>query len=157
MTKNMFVRCASTSDAHRCSELLGYLFRQEAEFFPDPETQQKGLEMIFNNPDSGTVFVCEERRSRVITGMVILLYTISTALGKKVALLEDMIVDPGFRLQGIGSMLIEHALRHAASEGIERVTLLTDHDNTAAHRLYETNGFVRSGMIVFRKKISTDE
>jgi len=153
----MLVRCAGADDSDRCCELLEYLFRQETEFFPDPETQQKGLEMIFNNPATGTVFVCEERSSQIITGMVILLYTISTALGKKVALLEDMIVDPAFRLQGIGNMLIEHAIGHAASEGIERVTLLTDHDNTAAHRLYETNGFVRSGMIVYRKKISTDE
>ncbi|MBL6957009.1 MAG: GNAT family N-acetyltransferase [Chlorobium phaeobacteroides] len=153
----MLVRYGNADDSDRCCELLGYLFDQEAEFFPDPETQQKGLEMIFNNPDSGTVFVCEERQSRVITGMVILLYTVSTALGKKVALLEDMIVDPAFRLQGIGNMLIEHALSHAASKGIERVTLLTDLDNTDAHRFYETNGFVRSGMIVFRKKISTNE
>lgn len=151
---NMVIRPAAPDDIGRCSELLGYLFEKEAEFSPDPECQQEGLALIIGNPSSGIVLVCEEKNSRFITGMVILLYTISTALGKKVALLEDMIVDPAYRAKGIGNLLLEGAVNLAEEKGLGRLTLLTDRNNIVAHHLYEKYGFTRSGMVVFRKLFS---
>ncbi len=150
----MAIRPATPDDIGRCCELLGYLFEKEAEFSPDPECQQKGLELIIGNPSSGIVLVCEEKNSRFIAGMVILLYTISTALGKKVALLEDMIVDPAYRAKGIGNLLLERAVNLAEEKGLGRFTLLTDRNNIVAHHLYEKSGFIRSGMVVFRKLFS---
>lgn len=153
----MVIRSATPADIGRCSELLGYLFEKEAEFSPDPECQQKGLALIIENPSSGTVLLCEERNSGSIVGMVTLLYTVSTALGKKVALLEDMIVDPAYRSKGIGNMLLRHAINLAKEKGLGRLTLLTDRGNTAAHHLYEKYGFEQSGMVAFRKLFSYRE
>ena len=150
----MAIRPATPDDIGRCCELLGYLFEKEDEFSPDPECQQKGLELIIGNPSSGIVLVCEEKNSRFIAGMVILLYTISTALGKKVALLEDMIVAPAYRAKGIGNLLLERAVNLAEEKGLGRLTLLTDRNNIVAHHLYEKSGFIRSGMVVFRKLFS---
>ena len=151
----MVIRSATTDDIDRCSELLAALFEQEAEFTPDSQCQKKGLQMIIENPSHGAVLVCEDKNNGFIVGMAILLYTVSTALGKKVALLEDMIVDPAYRSQGIGSLLLQHAVGLAEDMEFGRITLLTDEENKTAHAFYRNNGFVQSGMVVFRKIISS--
>jgi ribosomal protein S18 acetylase RimI-like enzyme len=145
------IRPANTDDLAPCVELLGVLFRQEREFAPDPMAQRKGLEMIIKDPETGAVFICEI--DGVIQAMVVVLLTTSTALGKKVAILEDMVVSPGLRGRGVGTSLVEYAVEFAMNKGCGRVTLLTDHDNEAAHKFYRKCGFVKSDMVVFRKLI----
>ena len=147
----MVIRSATLDDIDRCIELLTCLFGQEAEFSPDPVRQRKGLLMIIQDPSRGNVFVVEDQKRKVITGMAVLLYTVSTALGSKVALLEDLVIDPGYRSQGIGTQLINYAIRFAENEGFARITLLTDEDNGTAHHFYQKQGFSRSDMIVFRR------
>ncbi|MGB0130413.1 GNAT family N-acetyltransferase [Chlorobium sp.] len=145
------IREAVTADIGRCAELLGMLFAAEREFTPDPVAQRRGLELVLDSPQTGRVFVCETGGR--IAGMVMLLFTVSTFLGKKVALLEDMIVDPAFRAQGIGARLIAHSVEFARHEGLGRITLLTDHDNTAALNFYHRAGFTPSSMVVLRKQL----
>jgi len=41
----------------------------------------------------------------------------------------------------------------AKDNDIKRITLLTDNDNQAAHHFYEQNGFMRSPMIAYRKRL----
>jgi GNAT superfamily N-acetyltransferase len=148
-------RIAEIEDIEPCARLLGVLFSQELEFVPDIELQKKGLEMIISAPDTGTIFVCEHEG--MIVGMVMLLSTVSTALGARVAILEDMVVDQAFRCQGIGSLLLQYACKWAESNGVARITLLTDLDNESAHRFYAGKGFKRSDMVVFRKKIDASD
>ena len=143
------IRIATKKDIPECARLLGLLFSQEHEFMPEPAIQQRGLEMIVSNPSVGTVFVCELEGMTV--GMVNLLSTVSTALGQKVAILEDMVVSPEYRGRGIGSLLIGHASDWARHQGFGRITLLTDGDNEQAHRFYGGKGFNRSDMTIFRK------
>jgi len=143
------IRIAENRDTGACARLLGILFSQEHEFTPDIRNQELGLGMIIGNPDTGTVFVCEKDGD--IVGMVTLLTLVSTALGRKVLLLEDMIVDPAWRGRGIGSMLLEHACDWARNHGYGRITLLTDGDNDSAQHFYSEKGFSRSRMAVFRK------
>ncbi|HME45797.1 MAG TPA: GNAT family N-acetyltransferase [Syntrophorhabdales bacterium] len=147
------IRLANADDVARCAELLGMLFSQEREFSPDLEAQSKGLAMIVNNPDAGFVLVYED--GGIIQGMVLILFTVSTALGKRVAILEDMIVTPDFRAKGVGTSLVERALELALDKGCGRVTLLTDHDNEAAHKIYRKCGFTKSDMVVFRMLIGS--
>jgi len=139
------------NDLPRCVELLGLLFSQEKEFNPDPAVQKTGLEMIMGKPETGIVFVCEI--DGIIQGMVIILFTVSTALGKKAGILEDMIVSPDSCGKGIGASLVRHAVDYAKNQGCGRITLLTDNDNGPARRFYEKCGFRKSDMIVFRKLI----
>lgn len=149
------IRIASEQDIQKCAALLGVLFSQEHEFTPDTAAQERGLGMIVRNPSVGRIFVCEQDGE--VIGMVNLLFTVSTALGRKVALLEDMVVLPRYRGQGHGSALIDHACRWAADEGFARITLLTDGDNETAHRFYASKGFSRSDMTIFRKTLKPHE
>ena len=145
-------RTASEPDVIRCAELLGILFSQEHEFSPNAEVQSRALTMIISNPELGRIFVCEIEG--VIQGMVMLLFTVSTFLGQKVALLEDMVVVPAWRGMGLGTKLIDHALDFASREGFGRITLLTDAGNEAAQQFYRSKGFSRSKMVVFRKQLT---
>jgi len=143
------IRRAREGDEARCAELLEILFSQELEFSADAEVQSRALSMITGNPELGRIFVAEI--DGVIEGMVMLLFTVSTFLGKKVALLEDMVVAPAWRGKGLGTLLINRALDFARREGFGRITLLTDRDNDAAQQFYRAQGFSPSEMVVFRK------
>lgn len=145
------VRIAKPADIDACTRLLNVLFSQEHEFAPDLKKQEAGLGMLIGDSSAGTIFVCEADES--IIGMVSLLNLVSTALGKKVAMLEDMIVDPEWRGQGIGAMLLDHACSWARENGYGRITLLTDGDNVPAQRFYGAHGFARSTMVAFRKQL----
>ncbi len=148
----MKIEMATTSNIPTLCTLLDYLFSQEVEFKPDHETQSRGLEMILNNNNVGNIFVAKNNEK--IIGMVILLYTVSTALGERVALLEDMVVSPNERGLGIGSMLLDHAVKYATEEGCKRITLLTDKTNIGAQKFYKQHEFNRSSMIPFRMIIN---
>ena len=148
----MKIEMATTSDIPTSCTLLDYLFSQEVEFKPNHETQSRGLEMILNNNSTGNIFVAKKKEK--IIGMVILLYTVSTALGERVALLEDMVVSPDERKLGIGSMLLDHALKYAAKKGCKRITLLTDKMNIRAQKFYKQHKFNYSSMIPFRMIIN---
>ncbi len=139
---------AELKDIPELRVLLRELFSQEKEFEPDGNAQARGLEAIIGGAEVGVVLVARDETG--IMGMVNLLYTISTALGGRVAVLEDMITAPRCRGRGVGSQLLTFALEYARTQGCRRVTLLTDHDNHDAHRFYETHGFARSSMAVFR-------
>jgi len=139
---------AFESDIPELCKLLSILFKQEVEFKPDTEAQRKALTTIIKNPENGVIFVSRERGK--VLGMVNLLFTVSTALGEKVALLKDMVVLPEARGKGIGSKLLSGAISFANSKGCRRITLLTDCDNRVARQLYAKQGFSNSSMVPMR-------
>ena len=139
---------AIQSDIPELVELLRTLFEQEAEFEPNPEAQRKALIKIIFDPKIGTILLA--RNDEKILGMINLLFTESTALGAKVAILEDMVVLPTFRGEGIGSQLIDYAIGESKKEGCKRITLLTDIENIKAQSFYQKKGFVKSKMTPYR-------
>lgn len=147
----MKIDLATIEDIPQLSILLESLFSQEIEFKPNRDIQSKGLSKIISNPEVGEIIVA--RKSSKLIGMVNLLYTVSTALGGQVAILEDMIVSPDSRGLGVGSKLIDYCLETAMQKGCKRISLLTDSNNTDAHKFYEKHGFVRSSMVTFRKTL----
>ncbi|MDO7598193.1 MAG: GNAT family N-acetyltransferase [Pseudomonadota bacterium] len=110
-----------------------------------------GLESIINNPNTGTIIVARDNGELI--GMVNILYTLSTALGARVGMLEDMVVSKSARDCGVGSKLIEFAFEYAEALGCKRMTLLSDHNNETAHRFYQKHSFSRSSMVVFLKSM----
>jgi len=142
---------ATVEDIPQLCELLRLLFTQETDFQPDRSRQERGLQFIIERPETGRIF-----RTRVggrVVGMVSVLLTISTAEGGCAAWVEDMIVHPDLRGEGIGRRLLRHAIAEARSLGCSRLTLLTDGANTSSMRFYESAGFVRSQMVPFRLKL----
>ena len=146
---NNTITLATLADIPDLCGLLDLLFAQEAEFTPDTAAQQRGLTAITQNPDVGQILIARQAGSKAV-GMVSLLYTVSTALGGRVALLEDMVVTPDTRGQGVGAQLLAQAIALAKANGCLRITLLTDAVNEAAQRFYQRQGFVASPMMPLR-------
>ncbi|MGZ8929204.1 MAG: GNAT family N-acetyltransferase, partial [Methylobacter sp.] len=148
----MQITPANASDIPALCELLNILFAQEADFKPDYEAQSRGLARIISSPEVGLVVVA--RQDGRVVGMVNLLYTVSTALGDRVALLEDVVVSPSVRGFGVGSRLMEHAIQFARLNGCKRITVLTDRENESAQRFYQKHGFGFSAMMPMRLSLS---
>jgi GNAT superfamily N-acetyltransferase len=151
MTTETIVNAAKQDDLPALCSLLQHLFSQEAEFTPNRDLQAQGLSAILADPNAGLILVA--RADDQVIGMVVLLYTISTSLGGRVALLEDMIVAPDQRGRGVGTKLIKQAIANAERDGCRRITLLTDADNELAQQFYRRNGFEASAMRALRRYI----
>src|ERR1700731_1142224 len=115
---------ATIEDLPSLAELLMDLFSQERDFRPDYNSQIRGLRLILEQPSRGRILVL--RSATQIIGMINLLFTISTAEGGFVILLEDLIIHKDFRNQRMGSELLKYALNYAQQKGFLRITLLTD-------------------------------
>ena len=142
---------ANPEDLPQLADLLSELFSLESDFTPDRDKQLRGLRLILDEPALGRLFVL--RIDGQVAGMVNSLITVSTAEGGKVLLLEDVIVSRAYRGGGHGRKLVEHVLAWAKLQGMTRVTLLADRDNTPALDFYRALGFDGSNMVVLRKNL----
>jgi GNAT superfamily N-acetyltransferase len=124
------------------------LFTHESDFRPDYNNQMRGLRLILEQPSRGRIFVL--RSANRIIGMINLLFTISTAEGGFVIVLEDLIIDKNFRGQGMGSELLMYALDYVRQKGFLRITLLTDRISAGSLSFFEKHGFQRSDMVPMR-------
>jgi GNAT superfamily N-acetyltransferase len=139
---------ATIEDLPSLARLLMDLFAQESDFRPDYNAQMRGLRLILEQPSRGRILVL--RSATQIIGMVNLLFTISTAEGGFVILLEDLIIHKDFRGQGFGSELLKYAMEYARKKDFFRITLLTDRMSEESRAFFEKHGFQCSGMVPMR-------
>jgi len=154
MSENVVIEPASEADLDELSDLLGELFSEESDFRPNKEKQLRGLRLIFEQPNRGRVFVL--RRDNAIVGMINLLFTISTAEGGFVVLLEDLVVHNEFRGHGYGSQLLKYAVDFAKQKNFLRITLLTDRPELRSQALFRRYGFHDSSMMPMRLLLSPE-
>jgi GNAT superfamily N-acetyltransferase len=139
---------ATLEDLPQLTDLLFDLFTQEADFIPNRAKQMRGLRLILEQPNRGRIFVL--RQNGLILGMINLLFTISTAEGGFVILLEDVIVHREHRGRGFGDKLLHHAIEYAKKKDFLRITLLTDRLNADGQRFFKAHGFNESHMVPMR-------
>lgn len=139
---------ATLEDLPQLVDLLHELFTFEGDFVPNRGKQMRGLRLILEQPNRGRIFVL--RQNGAILGMINLLFTISTAEGGFVVLLEDVIVHRDFRGKGFGDMLLKHTIEYARKKDFHRITLLTDRINEQGQHFFEKHGFFKSKMIPMR-------
>src|SRR5436189_3373143 len=152
--ENIVIEPATEADLDELSELVGELFAQESDFRPDKDRQLRGLRLIFEQPSRGRVFVL--RCDGAIVGMINLLFTISTAEGGFVMLLEDLVVHKKYQDKGYGSKLLQYAIDFAKQKNFLRITLLTDSPENVAQEFFRRPGLVESSMIPMRLWITPE-
>jgi N-acetylglutamate synthase-like GNAT family acetyltransferase len=140
---------ATIEDLPALTELVMELFAKSGDFSPNRDTQERGLRLILEQPNRGRVFVL--RNDHRIFGMVNLLFTISTAMGGFVILMEDVVVHPDHRGQGYGAMLVDHVVEFAKAKHFKRITLLTDKISAESQNFFLKHGFEYSNMIPMRR------
>ncbi len=144
---------ATLEDLPQLTDLLFELFGREGDFKPDRAKQMRGLRLILEQPSRGRIFVL--RHNGTIFGMINLLFTISTAEGGFVILLEDVIMHRDYRGHGHGTRLLQHAIDYAKKKDFSRITLLTDRLDERSQKFFADHGFAPSKMIPMRLTFET--
>ncbi|HEV7866112.1 MAG TPA: GNAT family N-acetyltransferase [Chthoniobacteraceae bacterium] len=144
---------ATLEDLPQLTDLLIDLFAQEGDFEPNRAKQMRGLRLILEQPNRGRIFVL--RQNGTIFGMINLLFTISTAEGGFVVMLEDVVIHRDFRGRGFGSRLLKHAVEYAKKKDFLRITLLTDRVNEQGQKFFRQHDFYESKMIPLRLILNT--
>jgi GNAT superfamily N-acetyltransferase len=142
------VEPGTIEDLPALTDLVVDLMGQSGDFTVDRETHERGLRLILEQPNRGRILVL--RNKDRIFGMANMLFTISTARGGFVILLEDLIVHPDHRGQGFGTMLLDHVIEFARKKNFKRITLLTDRVSADSQEFFKNHGFDYSSMIPMR-------
>ncbi len=143
------VREAGMADLESMVELLGELFSLEADFAPDARTQRRGLSLMLRPSPDRTVLVAEAGGEAV--GMATAQLVVSTAEGAPSALVEDVVVRPGHRGQGLGRALLAGLEAWAAMRGATRMQLLCDRGNAPALDFYAACGWSPTQLVCIRR------
>lgn len=146
------IRNAQPNDADAMTALLGELFSMEADFTVEPKRQQRGLALMLDGCLKHRCIKVAEMDSRVV-GMCSAQLLISTAQGGMVALIEDMVVNSGFKGRGIGRQLMDAIEQWARDHGATRLQLLADRDNQPALAFYKRLAWQSTQLICLRKYI----
>lgn len=153
--ERIVIEQATMEDLPQLTDLLVDLFTLEGDFRPDRAKQMRGLRLLLEQPSRGRIFVLRE--DGVILAMINLLFTISTAEGGFVILLEDMVVHQDHRHHGFGDRLLTYAIEYAREKDFQRITLLTDRINADSQRFFKRHGFYESTMIPLRLALTLSE
>lgn len=146
-----WVEPATIEDMPALTELVMNLMDASGDFTSDRTLQERGLQLILEQPSRGRIFVV--RNADQIFGMVNLLFTISTARGGFVILMEDVVIHPDHRGQGYGTMLVDYVVDFAKKKQFKRITLLTDRISAESQEFFKKQGFDYSSMIPMRRII----
>jgi GNAT superfamily N-acetyltransferase len=145
------VEPATIEDLPALTELVMDLMSRSEDFTPDRTLQERGLRLILEQPNRGRIFVV--RNKDRIFGMVNLLFTISTARGGFVILMEDVVIHPDHRGHGYGALLVDHVVDFAKRKNFKRITLLTDRMSAESQEFFRKHDFEHSHMIPMRRII----
>jgi GNAT superfamily N-acetyltransferase len=149
---DIFIRPACIEDVPRLCGLLDKLFSIESDFVPHAEKQARGLSLLINDPTGSSLVLAAVHADKVV-GMATVQTLVSTAEGGRVGLVEDVIVDPLFRGQGVGTLLLERIAAWARENGLTRLQLLADKENLPALEFYLSRGWNTTRLICMRKMI----
>lgn len=144
------LRKARQHDLDRLTALLRLLFTIEEDFNFNEQKQRQGLALLLDN-DRGCVLVAEEAGQ--VIGMCTGQLVISTAEGGPSVLVEDVVVDPVHRGQGIGRALMNTMAGWALEQGATRLQLLADRNNGPGLAFYERLGWQTTALICLRQHL----
>lgn len=117
------------------------------DFSPEPPLSVSDalarFQQIARYPDY-RVYVAECRGERVGTFALIIIDGLAHR-GRPHALVEDVVVAPGWRSRGAGQAMMRFAMLRCAEAGCYKLALTSHQRREAAHRFYEMLGFERHG------------
>ncbi|KPH82160.1 GNAT family N-acetyltransferase [Bosea vaviloviae] len=103
---------------------------------------EEAFAAVLVSPDN-TLFVAEQAGTVVGTFQITLIPGL-VARGRKRAKIESVHVAPERRGQGIGAVMMRHAVDFARQHGVGLVELTSNKDRVDAHRFYRNFGFAQS-------------
>lgn len=146
----MKIRTATKEDIPAMAELLHELFCIEVDFTPHYETQAQGLNLLLQSSNA-EIFVAEVNGH--VVGMCTIQVIISTAKGREVGTVEDVVIDVEHRAKGIGSAMLRRIEEWAFTRGLARIQLNADRDNHPALGFYRRQGWRQTNLVNWMKHL----
>lgn len=131
------IRRAVEADQKEVLALLRIYCEEASTPLPD-EHLLAGLVPLLKENSHGVVLVAEEEE---IVGYSILTWGWGIESGGMEALVDEMLIHPSRRGQGIGEELLRATLEQAKQAGVKVVFLETEKDNPRSRKLYSKLGF----------------
>jgi ribosomal protein S18 acetylase RimI-like enzyme len=151
------IRPATRGDLPALVELLCALFTIETDFAVHPQRHARGLRQLLRQARVGKSAVLVAVVGQEVVGMATVQTVISTAEGGPSGWIEDVVVVPALRGQGIGTRLMAAIGSWARWRGVRRLQLLTDQRNQAALAFYDRLGYASTHMLALRRPASGRE
>lgn len=151
---DLVIRAATYEDISLLLLLLEQLFAIEEDYQCDEMKQRKGLELLLRMGNAAVLVAEVERK---IVGMVTSQLVISTAEGTNSLLVEDVVVDSGWRGKGIGTKLLGAVSLWGREQGACRHQLLADKGNRQALEFYSKIGWKQTNLICLRQRCRSHE
>ncbi len=139
MPRTARIRPAVEADLETMTQLIGRLFSLEPDFTFDPAKVRRGLALLLAREDAAALWVVD-LAGRVV-GLCTAQIVISTAAGGPVAWVEDVVISPELRGQGLGRQLLDHVAAWSRRRGLARLQLLADRENENALAFYRHLGW----------------
>ena len=137
------IRPANSADQESVLDLLR-IYCDEANTPLSDQHLLAGLVPLLTENQHGVVLVAEEEK---IIGYSILTWGWGIESGGMEALVDEMLIHPSRRGEGIGKMLLQATLERAKQEGVKVVFLETEKDNPRSRKLYSKVGFEEESSI----------
>lgn len=103
-----------------------------------------GLRPLLSTNSHGVVLVAEKDK---IIGYSILTWGWGIESGGQEALVDEMLIEPAERGNGIGQKLMQASIDRAKKQGVKVIFLETERDNPRSRKLYEKLGFAEESSI----------
>jgi len=116
----------------------------------DDEKNRKFFSQFGTSSEKGCLFAYRE--AGTIVGFATLFFCYASSITAKVAVMNDLYTEEGFRGNGIGRSLILHCEAYGKSQGAVRLQWVTASDNRLAKALYESMGAEQSNWDFFTYK-----
>jgi ribosomal protein S18 acetylase RimI-like enzyme len=137
------IRPANSADQESVLALLR-IYCDEANTPLSDQHLLAGLVPLLKENQHGVVLVAEEEK---IIGYSILTWGWGIESGGMEALVDEMLIHPSRRGEGIGEMLLQATLERAKQAGVKVVFLETEKDNPRSRKLYSKVGFEEESSI----------
>lgn len=116
------------------------LIRAYQEFYKVAETSDSKNAEFFSQFGESNPTGCQFlfRESGKVIGFATVYFSFTSTITAKIAVLNDVYTEPGYRGKGVASQLIEHCRGYAAKHGAARLQWVTAPDNEQAQKLYDS-------------------
>jgi GNAT superfamily N-acetyltransferase len=116
-----------------------------------PETLAKDIAAaIDNTPDTAHLRLATAYADKTLLGVAFISIDTEKATSHPFATIEDMVISPAARGQGIGRLLLDWVSTELGAEGIQRLFLESGIGNDAAHHFFEREGFQQISVVMMK-------
>lgn len=135
----MRIRRAGHNDIHAIDAVLEQLL-------PGDRVQREAMWPLLLKDPSYTPWVAEDEGT--VVGFLDLLIWPDVGHGRKVGLVNNLVVDERARGRRFGTLLLDEAIRYCRRQDVIELHVWTEADNERALGLYKKLGFVDRGRIL---------